>query len=201
MYRRVSEARAVLLRIDQAAMRTDNQTGLVVGVTCVSTGVISAPPSCRKCFGRLGFAASVYGLVSGHRWEHLLPIGDEHHRCRRVDHLDHLKMPHRAHPSSSRALGRDSCTSCYLDVGESKSGSRDITIGGVTLPAAITTNAEFDLKSTFWTIAGKYRLRTDSDATCRLAGRRAPGRPEPESRLGIRRRLRSRPAAATHGEP
>jgi hypothetical protein len=57
---------------------------------------------------------------------------------------------------------------CGTCVGESKSGSRDITIGGVTLPAAITAHAEFDLKSTFWTIAGKYRLRTDENASVDL---------------------------------
>jgi hypothetical protein len=57
---------------------------------------------------------------------------------------------------------------CGTCVGESKSGSRDITIGSVTLPAAITAHAEFDLKSTFWTIAGKYRLRTDENASVDL---------------------------------
>jgi hypothetical protein len=38
----------------------------------------------------------------------------------------------------------------------------------VTLPAAVTTNLDFDLKSTFWTVAGSYRLWADQNASLDL---------------------------------
>jgi hypothetical protein len=46
----------------------------------------------------------------------------------------------------------------YLDVGGSKTGTRDISIGGGSLPAGITADATLDLKSTLWTLAGSYRF-------------------------------------------
>lgn len=44
----------------------------------------------------------------------------------------------------------------YLDVGGSKSDTRDLTIGGVQLPAGVTANASLDIKGTVWTLAGKH---------------------------------------------
>jgi hypothetical protein len=52
----------------------------------------------------------------------------------------------------------------YLDVGEAGSRTRDIAIGGVPIPAAVTVSADFDLKSTFWTVAASYRVG-DGDAS------------------------------------
>jgi len=53
----------------------------------------------------------------------------------------------------------------YLDVGGSKSDTRDVTIGGVTLPAGVTANASLDIKGTVWTLAGNYRVLASPDAT------------------------------------
>lgn len=53
----------------------------------------------------------------------------------------------------------------YLDVGGSKSDTRDVTIGGVTLPAGVTANASLDIKGTIWTLAGNYRVLASPDAT------------------------------------
>src|SRR5579862_5936506 len=46
----------------------------------------------------------------------------------------------------------------YLNVGGSKSGNRDLTIGGADLPAGITANASLDIKGTVWTLGGNYRV-------------------------------------------
>jgi len=53
----------------------------------------------------------------------------------------------------------------YLDVGGSKSGSRDVTIGRVQLPAGVTADVNLDLKGTIWTLAGTYRIASDPSAT------------------------------------
>jgi hypothetical protein len=56
----------------------------------------------------------------------------------------------------------------YLNVGGSKSDTRDVTIGGLPLPAGVTGNFNLDIKSTIWTIAGEYRIATDPTASVDL---------------------------------
>ena len=46
----------------------------------------------------------------------------------------------------------------YVDVGGGKSGSRDLNIAGVVIPAGITADANLDVKATLWTLAGSYRF-------------------------------------------
>jgi len=46
----------------------------------------------------------------------------------------------------------------YADISGSKSATRDISIGGITIPAGITADANLDVKSTLWTLAGSYRF-------------------------------------------
>jgi hypothetical protein len=46
----------------------------------------------------------------------------------------------------------------YLNVGGSRSGTRDLTIGGVQLPVGITADASLDIKAWLWTVAGKYQM-------------------------------------------
>jgi hypothetical protein len=61
----------------------------------------------------------------------------------------------------------------YLDIGSSKSGTRNLSIGGVELPASVTANLHEDLKGTVWTLAGNYRvLATPETAFDAFAGAR-----------------------------
>lgn len=52
----------------------------------------------------------------------------------------------------------------YLDVGDRRSGSRDLTLGGVTLPAGVDASVEFDLKGWAWTFAGTFEAIRTPDA-------------------------------------
>jgi len=49
----------------------------------------------------------------------------------------------------------------YLDVGGSKSNTRDFSVGGVTVPGGVTADFNLDVKGTIWTIAGTYRVVDD----------------------------------------
>ena len=61
----------------------------------------------------------------------------------------------------------------YLNVGGSKSDTRDFSIGGGALPGTVTGDLELDLKGTIWTLAGEYRVVTDPAWTVdALAGAR-----------------------------
>jgi hypothetical protein len=53
----------------------------------------------------------------------------------------------------------------YLDVGGSKSQTRDVSIGGGGLPAGITSDLDLDVKGTVWTLAGSYRFMATPDAS------------------------------------
>jgi len=61
----------------------------------------------------------------------------------------------------------------YLDVGSTKSATRDFAIGQVGVPAGVTGNLSYDLKSWVWTIAGEYGIsNTPQNSTELLAGAR-----------------------------
>ena len=61
----------------------------------------------------------------------------------------------------------------YVDLGASKSGSRDFTVGRVALPAGVDVNASLDLKAWAWTVAGLYGLSdTKQNTTDLLFGAR-----------------------------
>jgi hypothetical protein len=52
----------------------------------------------------------------------------------------------------------------YLDLGGSKSGTRDFAVGRVELPVGASANASLDIKGTIWTLGGSYRLMTSPSA-------------------------------------
>ncbi len=52
----------------------------------------------------------------------------------------------------------------YLDLGNSKTGVRDVTLGGSSIPASVSANLDYDLKGLIWTVAGEYRLATGNPA-------------------------------------
>ncbi len=46
----------------------------------------------------------------------------------------------------------------YMDAGASQTGSRDMLVGGIQLPATASGEVDLDLKSLIWTIAGYNRV-------------------------------------------
>ena len=58
----------------------------------------------------------------------------------------------------------------YLDVGASKSGTRDFSLGGQELPVSVTADLNLDVTTTIWTLAGTYRLQATPVATLDVLG-------------------------------
>jgi hypothetical protein len=56
----------------------------------------------------------------------------------------------------------------YLDLGNSKSATRDIKVGRVELPLGASADAKFDLTGTIWTLGGSYRVVSKPEATMDL---------------------------------
>ena len=46
----------------------------------------------------------------------------------------------------------------YVDLGDSKSGTREFSVGNLPLPVDVSANASLDLKTWVWTLAGTYDL-------------------------------------------
>jgi hypothetical protein len=53
----------------------------------------------------------------------------------------------------------------YMDIGASKSGTRDFSVGGIEIPASASGNLSYDLTGWVWTIAGQYAVVSHPGAT------------------------------------
>ena len=58
----------------------------------------------------------------------------------------------------------------YVDLGASKSGVRDFTLGHGLLPVGLSADLSYDIKATAWTTAGTYTLVASPDHTMDLLG-------------------------------
>src|SRR5688572_27717123 len=111
------------------------------------------------------FAATVYGWFPDIAGNTRFAAGSGNIEVPIETLLDHLKMT--AQGSFKVQKGRWGALTdvVYLDVGESGSRTRHVEIGGVPLPAGVTADMEFDLKSLFLTLAATYRVTASAEAT------------------------------------
>jgi hypothetical protein len=79
--------------------------------------------------------------------------------------LDNLKMAFMGTFEASRGPWGLFTDVLYMDIGDSRSGFRDISIGGLPIPADASASASYDLKGWGWTIAGTWHAVTDPAAT------------------------------------
>jgi hypothetical protein len=56
----------------------------------------------------------------------------------------------------------------YVDLGNGKSETRDISIGGTQIPADASAHVDLDVKGSVWTIAGTYDVVPDPQARMQL---------------------------------
>jgi len=130
--------------------------------TLCALGLLAIAPSgafAQETSDDWQFSATVYGWFPDIAGETSFPVG----AVGTIDVdistiLDHLKMT--AQGSFEIHKGRWGAFTdiVYLDVGEAASQTRNLEIGGQPLPAAVTADVDFDLKSTILTFAGSYRV-------------------------------------------
>jgi len=112
------------------------------------------------------FGATIYGWLPDIAGTVVFPSGAESSIGVDISTiLDHLKMT--AQGSFEVQKGRWGAYTdvIYLDVGEAKSQTRGITIGDVALPASVTAAVDFDMKTTLWTLGGRYRVASEPAST------------------------------------
>jgi len=56
----------------------------------------------------------------------------------------------------------------YIDLGNTKSGFRELSIGGLPLPGGANANASYDLKGWAWTLVGTWRVASAPASTVDL---------------------------------
>jgi len=112
------------------------------------------------------FAATIYGWfpdIGGHTELPLGAGGDIDVDIGTI--LDHLKMTGQGSFEFRKGRWGAFTDIVYLDVGESKSNSRDLAINGVPIPATVAAAIDVDLKSTFWSLAASYGVVASDAAT------------------------------------
>jgi hypothetical protein len=111
------------------------------------------------------FAASIYGWfpdIGGHT---NIPVGSSDINVDVSTILDHLQMTVQGSFAFHKGSWGGFTDLVYLDIGETKSQTRTLEIGGQPLPASVTADLNFVLKSVFWTVGGSYRFVDEPGVT------------------------------------
>ena len=79
--------------------------------------------------------------------------------------LDNLKMTFMGSFEASRRDWGLFTDVLYMDVGTTRSGFREFTIGGLELPAGVSAKVDYDLKGWIWTSGGVWHVFADPVST------------------------------------
>jgi hypothetical protein len=104
------------------------------------------------------FRAMVYGYLPAISGSTTFPAGSSDISVDANQIISHLKFTFMGSLEAQKGRWGAFTDVLYLDVGGSKSGTRDLAIGGVQLPADVAANTSLDIKGTVWTLAGSYRV-------------------------------------------
>jgi len=112
------------------------------------------------------FAATIYGWLPDVGGKTELPLGGGGSIDVDVSKiLDHLKMTGMGSFEFSNGQWGVFTDLIYLSLGDSNSSTRNLSIGGVPIPATVNADTHFELRSTIWSVAATYRAMASSDST------------------------------------
>jgi len=78
--------------------------------------------------------------------------------------LDHLKMAGMGTLEAQKGPWGAFTDVVYMNVGGTKTATRDHTIDGIPVPIGITSDTGMNLKSWIWTLAGSYRVQATPES-------------------------------------
>lgn len=116
------------------------------------------------------FRASIYGWFPSITGDTQFPsgAGGPQINVPAGDVLSALKMTFMGTASAKKGEWGVWTDVFYADLGGTKAGARDFTVGRHDLPAGVDANLSLDLKSWLWTVAGTYQLSHNSENTTDL---------------------------------
>jgi len=128
----------------------------------------TAPPGPDS--GKWQFTASIYGWVPviDSRINFPDDRGGTDLHLSMSDVLNHLKMTFQGSFDAHNGRWGIFNDLVYTDLGGSKSGARDLQVGGIHIPDAVESNKTLDFKALIWTVAGEYRVASDAAWTVDL---------------------------------
>ncbi len=139
----------------------------VTGAALVAMVVLApAAAQAQSMSDKWEFGASIYGWLPDIGGKTTFPAGTGGGSID-VDAsqiLDSLKFTFMGTLSAQKGRWGVFTDVIYLDVGGSKDKTRDIIVDGHPLPVGVTADAQLDLKSLIWTLAGNYRVVNDPGA-------------------------------------
>jgi hypothetical protein len=150
-------------------MKAFGPLGHATTVLCLAAGVLlpatvagqTAQPGQEP--GKWQFSASIYGWVPVIDGKINYPDdkGSTNLHVSMSDVLNHLKMTFQGNFDAHNGRWGMFTDVVYVDLGGAKSQTRDLPIGGVSIPATATADVNLDLKALVWTVAGEYRVASD----------------------------------------
>ena len=154
--------------------------GATAALFFATASLLSAPASAQSPqAGGMGekwlLTATLYGWVTAIDSTVVFPgdRGSSNVHVSINDVLNHLKMTFQGALDVHNGRWGMFTDIFYADLGGIKSKSRDFSIGNIGIPATATADLNLDIKTTIWTIAGEYRVLSDSAWTVDvLAGAR-----------------------------
>ena len=159
-------------------MKTSGSVACTTTVLCFAIGMLlpavaagqAAQPSAET--GAWQFTATIYGWVPTIDGKANFPDdkGSTDFHASKSDVLNHLKMTFQGSFDAHNGRWGIFNDIVYVDLGGVKSHSRDFSIGNIGIPATASADLSLDLKAAVWTVAGEYRVASDSAWTVDLLG-------------------------------
>lgn len=138
----------------------------VVGAVAMAAAALAPGMASAQASDELKFDAIVYGWLPTIGGKTSFPAGSGSNINVDANQiLDSLKFTFMGTLGAQKGRWGLFADIAYLDVGNSKSATRNLSVQGVELPASVSANASLDLKSAIWTVAGSYRLVADPQST------------------------------------
>lgn len=133
--------------------------------------VAASPPARAQAQDPWSFSLSIYGYVPsvGGSTQFPPPAGGSPINVDGGSVLDKLQGAFMGSFEAVRGPWGLFTDILYVDLGDSRNGTRSIEIGGV-LPVGVTADTHFDLRGWIWTVAGVYRAQATPRYTMDVVG-------------------------------
>src|SRR5208283_4041323 len=134
-----------------------------------ATALAQSPPSDGDS-GKWQFAATIYGFIPtiNGTVNYARDTRSSDFSVSKSDVIDHLKMTFMGALDAHNGSWGVFNDVLYVNLGGVKSQTRDFSVGNIGLPVGATADLNFGLKATVWTVAGEYRVASDSAWTVDL---------------------------------